>query len=151
MATILIVDDSLTNRQYLALLLGETGHRLLEAADGGEALAAARAEPPDLIIADILMPTMDGYELVRQLREDPALAATPVVFCTAHYHEREARVLARACGVLHVLTKPMEPNTVLRTVDAVLGLAPPRASFSSGNGVWPRSFALVDRQTVPEG
>jgi PAS domain S-box-containing protein len=127
MATILIVDDRPGNREYLVTLLGYGGHRLLEAADGAEALAASRAERPDLVIADILMPTMDGYEFVRQLRADPAVAATPVIFFTAHYHEREARALADACGVSHVLTKPAEPEVVLRTVDAALGAAPPPA------------------------
>jgi CheY-like chemotaxis protein len=94
MATILVVDDSPTNRQYLTVLLGEAGHRLLEAADGAEGLAVVRAQRPDLVIADILMPTMDGYEFVRRLRADPAIAATPVIFFTAHHHQREAHTLA---------------------------------------------------------
>jgi PAS domain S-box-containing protein len=123
MATILVVDDRPTNREFLVTLLGYGGHRLLEAADGAEALAMARAEHPDLVIADILMPTMDGYEFVRHLRADPTIAATPVVFFTAQFHEREARNLAKACGVAHVLTKPCEPDVVLRTVDAALGVA----------------------------
>src|ERR687886_2128274 len=99
MATVLIVDDRPANREYLATLLGYGGHRLLQAADGAEALATARAEHPALVIADILMPTMDGYEFVRQLRADPAVARTPVVFYTAHYHEHEAAALAKSCGV----------------------------------------------------
>jgi PAS domain S-box-containing protein len=124
-ATILIVDDRPVNREFLVTLLGHRGHRLLQAADGAEALAAAQAEHFDLVIADILMPTMDGYELVRRLRADPALARTPVIFYTAHYREREAQNLARACGVAHVLTKPCDPEVILRTVDAALGVAPP--------------------------
>jgi PAS domain S-box-containing protein len=124
MPTILIVDDRPSNREYLVTLLGYDGHHLLQAADGAAAQAAARAEHPDLVIADVLMPTMDGYEFVRQLRADPALADTPVFFYTAHYHEQEAQALARACGVSHVLTKPAEPEVVLRTVDAALGVAP---------------------------
>ena len=123
MATILIVDDQPANRDYLVTLLGYSGHRLLEAADGADALAAARAEHPALIIADILMPTMDGYELVRQLRADPAIAPTPVIFWTAHYHEQEARSLAKSCGVSRVITKPSEPEDVLRAVEGVLGFA----------------------------
>src|SRR5919201_3519343 len=99
MATILVVDDHPTNREFLVTLLGYGGHRLLEAADGAEALAAARAEHPDLVIADILMPTMDGYELVRQLRADPSVARTPVIYYTAHFLEPEAQALARSCGV----------------------------------------------------
>lgn len=68
MATILIVDDRPVNREFLVTLLSYGGHRLLEAADGADGLAISRAEHPDLIIADILMPTMDGYEFVRLLR-----------------------------------------------------------------------------------
>src|SRR5580704_2941477 len=120
MATILIVDDRPINREFLVTLLGYGGHRLLEASDRAEGLATAKAVPIDLVIADILMPIMDGYEFVRQLRADPASAAIPVIFYTAHYHEKEAEALARACGVWHLLTKPCEPDVVLRTVDAAL-------------------------------
>jgi PAS domain S-box-containing protein len=124
-ATILIINDRPANRDYLVTLVGYGGHRLLQAGDGAEGLGIARAEHPDLVIADLLMPTMDGYEFVRQLRADQALANTPVIFYTAHYHEREARTLADACGVAHVLTKPCEPEVVLRTVKDALGMAPP--------------------------
>ncbi|MDT7816929.1 MAG: hypothetical protein QOJ42_6845, partial [Acidobacteriaceae bacterium] len=91
--TILIADDRPANRDYLAALLGFRGYRLLQAADGAEALAIAKAERPDLIIADILMPTMDGFELVQRLRADPVIAPTPLIFWSAHYHEREAQAL----------------------------------------------------------
>src|SRR5512134_3377233 len=99
MASILIVDDRPVNREFLVNLLGYRHHRLLEASDGAEALDVVRARRPDLVIADILMPTMDGYEFVRQLRADPAIAHTEVVFCTATFMEREARSLAASCGV----------------------------------------------------
>ncbi len=82
------------------------------------------AEHPDLVITDVLMPVMDGYELVRQLRLDPATSGIPVVFYTAHYGEREARALARAVGVADVLTKPADSAEVLRIVDRVLAGAP---------------------------
>ena len=80
MATILIVDDHPTNRSFLATLLSYQGHRLIEAAGGAEALDLAHTERPDLVIADIVMPAMDGYEFVRQLRADPNIARTQVVF-----------------------------------------------------------------------
>ena len=96
-------------------LLRHQGHRLLEAADGREALATARAEHPDLVITDVLMPVMDGYEFVRQLRLDPATSRIPVVFYTAHYGEREARALALSSGVSYVLTKPAESAEVLKS------------------------------------
>ena len=124
MATILIVDDHPANRAFLMTLLGYRGHRLVEAADGAEGLAAARAERPDLVITDILMPTMDGYEFVRRLRADPAFAHIPIVFWSAHYLAREARTLAQSCNVSHILIKPCEPEVVLYTVDAALSHAP---------------------------
>jgi PAS domain S-box-containing protein len=120
MATILIVDDLSANRELLVTLLRYQGHRMLEAADGREGLAVVRAERPDLVITDVLMPVMDGYEFVRQLRLDPATSAMPVVFYTAHYGEREARALALSSGVSDVLTKPAEPEEVLKIVARVL-------------------------------
>ncbi len=123
MATILIVDDRESNRELLTTLLGYRGHRTVEARDGLEGLERARAERPDLIITDILMPTMDGYEFTRRLRADSEVAAVPVVFYSAHYLMQEAHALAAKCGVEYVLAKPAEPEEVLRVVEAALGLA----------------------------
>jgi GAF domain-containing protein/DNA-binding response OmpR family regulator len=123
MATILVVDDRPTNRDFLVTLLGYRGHGLLEAADGAEALEVTRAGHPDLIISDILMPTMDGYEFVRQLRADTTVAHIPVIFSTAYYLDNEAKALAQQCGVPYILPKPCEPETVLSLVDTVLGPA----------------------------
>jgi len=120
MATILVVDDLSANREVLVALLRYKGHRLLEAEDGNQGLAVVQAEHPDLVITDVLMPVMDGYEFVRQLRLDPATRATRVVFYTAHYGEREARALALSSGVSDVLRKPVEPEEVLKVVDRVL-------------------------------
>jgi signal transduction histidine kinase/DNA-binding response OmpR family regulator len=121
MATILVIDDEPTNRQLLSTILGYRGHRVLEAGDGQEGLEKTRAEKPDLAIVDILMPTMDGFEFVRQLRADPAITATSIIFYTAAYYEREIRGLARDCGVSHILTKPTDPQAIIDTVDATLG------------------------------
>ncbi|MES2570508.1 MAG: ATP-binding protein [Verrucomicrobiota bacterium] len=123
MAKILIVDDYPANRSFLVTLLGYGGHELIEAGDGREALEKVWAESPALVVTDVLMPTMDGFEFVRQLRSEPRIAATPVIFCTACYLEREARNLAAACGVTHVIPKPSEPELVLRVVAEALGEA----------------------------
>src|ERR1700726_4784389 len=120
MATILVVDDLSANRQVLVTLLRYHGHRMIEAADGRGGLAAAHVEPPDLVITDVLMPVMDGYEFVKQLRLDPATSRIPAVFHTAHYGEREARALALSSGVSYVLTKPTEPEEVLTIVGRAL-------------------------------
>jgi PAS domain S-box-containing protein len=120
MVTILVVDDLPANRQFLVTLLRQQGHRTLEAADGQEGLASVRTELPDLIITDVLMPVMDGYEFVRQLQRNPATSRIPIVFSTAHYGGREAKALALSMGVAYVLTKPAEPDEVLKVVDRVL-------------------------------
>jgi len=140
MATILVVDDRPTNRDLLVTLLGYRGHKSLEAGDSAEALALARAERPDLIITDILMPTMDGYEFTRRLREDPNIGSTPVIFHSAHYLLEEARVLAAECGVPHVIAKPCDPSDVLAAVDKALGVARDITA--------PAAVAEFDRQAV---
>src|ERR1700686_2645148 len=104
----------------MVTLGGFQKHRFLEASDGAEALLLVRTHHPDLVITDILMPTMDGYEFVRQLRTDPAIAATAVVFFTANYHKNEAESLAKSCGVSHILIKPCKPALILQVVEEVL-------------------------------
>ena len=123
MATILIVDDIPNNRKFLAAVLGHQGHRLLEAGDGGEGLALARSGRPDLVIADVLMPVMDGYEFVRQLRLDPVTSAIPVLFHTAHYAGPDAKALALAKGVPDILAKPADSADVLSIVSRMLSEA----------------------------
>ena len=129
MSTILVVDDRPANREYLVSLLGYAGHRLLEAANGEDGLVAARAERPALIITDILMPAMDGYEFVRQLRADPAIAGTPVIFYTAAYLEAAARQLAQACGVRHIVAGPLGTQEMLSAVAAVFSHPPAPAGL----------------------
>ena len=120
MATILIVDTSPADRREYITLLGNFGHRFLEASDGAQALELARAELPDLIITDILMPHMDGFTLVRRLRAEPLLVGVPVIFQTANYDVSEIHRLARASGIQHILRKPAEPQEILRAVQASL-------------------------------
>src|SRR5579883_1354795 len=124
MATILVVDDQPPIRHLLTAFLSTKGHRILEAGDGAEALAMVRSRRPDLVITDILMPGMDGYELVRQVRSDAAVAATPVIFYSAIYHQMEAQALARACGVPHIITKPADLDVIGETVEAALAERP---------------------------
>ena len=120
-AKILIVEDDTASRDYLRTLLTAIDHTVFEAGDGKEGLRSAQEEHPDLVITDILMPTMDGFEFVRQLRKDPQLAGTRVIFCSATYLHREAESLAKSCGVAHTLSKPAEPEEVNRVVQEALG------------------------------
>ena len=139
--TVLVVDDVATNRDLIVTLVHHLGHRTLEAADGAQGLVLARREHPDLIVSDILMPTMDGFAFVSQLRADPALAHTPVIFYTAHYRELEANNLARICGVAHVLLKPCAAARALEVLGQALSTAPglpsdrPRPPSSASPGM----------------
>lgn len=120
MAKIAVIDDLPVNRELLVSLLRAFGYEPVEASNGAEALDLVRRERPDLVICDILMPVMDGYEFVRQLRSDPAIGHIPVVFFTAYYLELEAQQLAQACGVRDILTKPYEPEQIIAVVERVL-------------------------------
>ena len=142
MAKILVVDDRPTNRQFLLTLLGYGGHSLLEAADGAEALDRVRADHPDLVITDILMPTMDGYEFVQKMRADLDIASTQVIFYTATYSTPEAQLLAKACGVDTVLRKPSDPEEILAAVKRALGAAGPAVGGAA-------SEKATDRMTIP--
>ena len=121
MATVLIVDDDPISRDFLRTLLGYRGHQACEAADGDTALMLARRRPPDAVITDILMPNLDGYDLARMLRSQPATSHLPIAFSTAHYGHEEIEPMARACGVRDVIFKPAQPGMVLATIDALLG------------------------------
>jgi diguanylate cyclase (GGDEF)-like protein/PAS domain S-box-containing protein len=119
-AHILVVDDKATNRKLVATLLAYEGYRVTEAADAAEGLRIASTGTLQLVISDILMPTMDGYEFVRRLRADPVTADLAVIFYTANYHEREATSLARQCAVARVLVKPCATPQFLQAVAEVL-------------------------------
>jgi signal transduction histidine kinase len=117
---VLVLDDRPEDRELLMMLLRYAGHDVLEAATGELALELARERRPKLIITDILMPGMNGYEFVRRVREDPDVAGTPVIFCTANYLEGEVRELAAACGVSRFISKPCSPEVVIATVSEAL-------------------------------
>ena len=117
MATILIIDTNAADRNTYITLLGNFGHRILEAANGVEGLQVARTELPNLIITDIIMPSMDGFTFVRRLRAEPLLKGVPVIFHTANYDDSEIHRLARASGIQHIIRKPSEPHEIMRVVN----------------------------------
>jgi diguanylate cyclase (GGDEF)-like protein/PAS domain S-box-containing protein len=124
MTKILVVDDNAPTRKAVFKLLQCEGYTTVEATDGADGLRVAELNRPQLIISDILMPSMDGYEFVRQLRSNPALAQTAVIFYTANYHKREATALAEQCGVARVIMKPCGAREFLSAVADVLAGAP---------------------------
>ena len=126
MATILIVDERTLDRE-LAVALEHHGHRLLESDDGEDALEIVRADGPDLVLTDILLPEPGGYHLVRQLRSDASLNQPRVVFLADASVEVEARDLARACGASSIVTTPTGAGPLLEAVSAALSGPLPRA------------------------
>ena len=147
--TILIVDDHVLNREFLMTLLGFGAYHLVEAPGGLAALRIAGLEPPDLVISDILMPNMDGYEFVRSLRAMPSCANTPVIFYTATYREREANKMASDCGVRQVLPKPSDPEVILAAVRDAMGAAGPQpAAGAAGSGAPDKRLSPIDDQVA---
>jgi two-component system cell cycle response regulator DivK len=119
MKTILIVEDIELNRDLLAQLL-EDKHRIVFAEDGVAALERAAEAKPDLILMDLSLPRMDGWEATRRLKRDEALAHIPVIVLTAHaMHGDEER--ARACGCDDFLTKPIDENQLFEKIARHLG------------------------------
>jgi len=116
--SILIVDDDESNLDLLGAVLEE--FRVVKASDGREALDLARRERPDLVVTDILMPAMDGYQLCREIKADDALRATPVIFYTATYTDAEDRQLALDLGASRFLVKPESPARLQEVVREVL-------------------------------
>jgi CheY-like chemotaxis protein len=117
-ATILIVDDLAANRLTLVELLAADGFEIIEAADGVQALELAAAVPPDLVLLDVMMPGMDGYEVCRRLRADARLAEIPVVLVTA-LDDQTARLTGIEAGADDFITKPfnrVELRARVRTI-----------------------------------
>lgn len=122
---ILVADDHQTEREYVKTVLGYAGYEVLEAEDGEAALELVLKEHPDLVISDILMPKLDGLELVRQMRSQPEAAATRVIIWSASFRQQEAQALTSALAVERFLKKPVEPGILLSSVDEILRAPPP--------------------------
>ena len=122
MAKILLVEDNEMNRDMLSRRLQRRGHEVLVAADGADGVAKARAEVPSLILMDMSLPILDGWEATRQIKADPATSAIPVIALTAHaMSEDRERALAAGCDDYD--TKPVEFPRLVGKIDALLGAA----------------------------
>jgi adenylate cyclase len=118
-ARILIVDDNETNRDILMTRLEKHGYELLQAADGEEALASAIAHLPDLILLDVEMPKLDGFEVCRRLKSDAALPFIPIILCTARAASQDV-VTGLDAGADEYLTKPLDQQALVARVRSVL-------------------------------
>ena len=117
--TLLVVDDAPDNIQLLSGLLKEK-YKIKAATSGEKALIVARkSPPPDLILLDVMMPGMDGYEVCRQLQADAATRAIPVVFVTGHATQEEQQ-RGLEMGAAAYLSKPVAPQELLSTVERIL-------------------------------
>ena len=103
----------------------------------------ARRERPALVIADVLMPRMDGFEFVRQMRADPLIAGTKVIFYTGSFIEAESIALAKACGVSHVISKAAEPAEICAVIDEVLGTRAPAGASKVEDAFEQRHLRLI--------
>jgi two-component system cell cycle response regulator DivK len=116
---ILVVEDQEDNRQILRDLLGNAGYHMIEAENGQDGVAAATAQRPDLILMDIQLPIMDGYEATRRIKSDPALKAIPIIAVTSYaLSGDEAKALAAGCDAY--VTKPYSPRQLLAKVKEFL-------------------------------
>ena len=118
---ILIVDDTLPNLKLLSQMLTERGFQVRAALNGTRALAAIQASPPDLILLDVVMPEMDGYELCQRLKADEYTRDIPVLFISS-LSETEDKVKGFAVGGLDYITKPFQLEEVLARIETHLKL-----------------------------
>ena len=119
--TILLVEDNPHNRTIFAAMLNHAGFRVVEAEDGNQGLAKAHAEKPDLILMDMSIPGIDGWELTRRLKADAKTKATPIIALTAHaMRGDEERAMQAGCD--GYLSKPISPKKVVEEVKKRLGL-----------------------------
>jgi two-component system cell cycle response regulator DivK len=112
---ILVVEDQEDNRRILHDLLTNAGYEIVQAENGEEALKAAAAERPDLILMDIQLPLLDGYEATRRLKADPALRAIPIIVITSYALSGDESK-ARAAGCDAYITKPYSPRAILAKI-----------------------------------
>lgn len=119
-ARILVIEDNQANLELMVYLLQQLGaHQVLTATDGVVGLSVAKQQRPDLIISDVRMPNMDGYELVRRIKQDPTLSHTPVLAVTASVMPEERQKILQA-GFDGYFSKPIEPESFVRETERFL-------------------------------
>ena len=117
--TILVVEDQEDNRQILRDLLSANDYDMLEAENGEEALAAVKKQRPDLILMDIQLPVLDGYEATRRLKADPATKSIPIIVVTSYALSGD-ETKARESGCDAYVTKPYSPRALLAKIKEFL-------------------------------
>ena len=128
LAKLLIIEDDVTMLELLRVHLKAAGHAVRAASDAADGIRYILAETPDLILSDIAMPYLDGMELLRALRSDPATIRIPVIFLTGR-DDDDTLVKARQLGVDDFLTKPIQVEDLLSAIDKALKKARPNADL----------------------
>jgi twitching motility two-component system response regulator PilH len=119
MSTVLIVDDSSTMREMVSDLLTKHGFTVVQANDGADAKAKVEINRPDLVVTDIIMPNMNGYELCRWLKGDPKTKAIPVIMVSTKSEDFD-RYWAMKQGGDAYITKPYSPDEMINTIRQLL-------------------------------
>ncbi|HEY2747375.1 MAG TPA: response regulator [Polyangia bacterium] len=117
--TVLLVEDNPHNRKIFSGMLGHAGFTVIEAEDGNKALAAVEKALPDVILMDLSIPGVDGWEVTRRLKADARSKAVPIIALTAHAMRGDEE-RARAAGCDHYLAKPISPKKVVEEVRKIL-------------------------------
>ncbi len=117
---ILIVDDKEENIYMLEALLKSNGYEVVSAGNGAEALEILKKESVNLIISDILMPIMDGFQLCREVKTNKNLALIPFIFYTASYTDNKDEEFALKIGAEKYIRKPLEPDDFINTIQSVI-------------------------------
>ncbi len=120
MAHILIVDDSPTEIHVLTSILQKNGYEVSTASDGEKGIAAAQQTKPDLVLMDVVMPGMNGFQATRHLAKDPATAGIPIIIVTTKDQETD-RVWGLRQGAKDYVTKPVAESDLISKIKAVLG------------------------------
>jgi CheY-like chemotaxis protein len=120
MAYILVVEDAPDNRTVAELILRDAGHTVLSVGDGASGVLAARRARPDVILMDLSLPKLDGWEATRRLKADPSTRDIPVIAFTAHTLPADI-YRAHAAGCAAVIAKPFEIDFFLQSIEALIG------------------------------
>ncbi|MEK6769538.1 MAG: HD domain-containing phosphohydrolase [Gemmatimonadota bacterium] len=139
---VLVVDDMAYNRRALRSICQSVGYEVASAPDGQAALDMIRTEPPELVITDILMPRLDGFQLCRAIKTDDALKHVPVIVYTGSYTDPADREFGVALGASAYLIKPLEPRELLAEVAKVVGGRAPEMKARRHLGeTWAAAYA----------
>lgn len=120
MARILVVDDEPEARMLVERILAGAGHEVSSVADGLAAVAAVKRQKPDLLVLDLNLPKIDGFEVCRQIKADPEVAATPVVMITAAYGTVQDAKRGLQLGAVEYVVKPFAAQVLIHNVDRLL-------------------------------